>query len=125
MKTLLNDWIVAKQKEKDANEERLAIEADIYNRLFVPSDLTGTKTYQREGYEIKIVGRMNISIDSSKLIELAEKGGVEHLLTDAFKWKADLISSKWKTVLEEEKQLLSTAITTKPGKPSFAIKIKE
>lgn len=125
MRELMLAWLDAKQREARAVNDRREIEDKLASLYDVPEDLDGTKTFKHDNVVLKIVGRMNRTIDGDKLQEIAREHGLTQHLSTLFRWKPDLDARAWKNAHEEIKTPLLAAITTKPGRPSFAITINE
>ncbi|CAB4139960.1 hypothetical protein UFOVP408_39 [uncultured Caudovirales phage] len=118
-------WLDAKQREASATEDRRAIEDRIKELVRLPDDLDGTETVERDGYTIKMVGRIDRKVNSEQLQELAAEAGLTDHLSSLFRWKPELNVAVWKATDESITGALAPAITAKPGRASFAITIKE
>lgn len=118
-------WLDAKQREASATEDRRAIEDRIKELVRLPDDMDGTETVERDGYTIKIVGRIDRKVNSEQLQELAAEAGLTDHLSSLFRWKPELNVGVWKATDESITGALAPAITAKPGRASFAITIKE
>ena len=118
-------WLAAKEAERKATDQRRAIEDRMKSLIGVAENLEGTETASPDGYTIKITGRIDRKIDADRLQELAAEAGLSHHLSSLFRWKPELNMSAWKTADESITRPLAGAITAKPGRPSFAITIKE
>ena len=118
-------WLAAKEAERKATDQRRAIEDRMKSLIGVAENLDGTETASPDGYTIKITGRIDRKIDADRLQELAAEAGLSHHLSSLFRWKPELNMSAWKTADESITRPLAGAITAKPGRPSFAITIKE
>ena len=118
-------WLDAKQREASATEDRRAIEDRIKDIVRLPNDLDGTETVERDGYTIKMVGRIDRKVNSEQLQELAAEAGLTDHLSSLFRWKPELNVSVWKNTDESITGALAPAITAKPGRASFTVTIKE
>lgn len=118
-------WMAAKAMEEDAVEKRRQIEDQMKELLKVEETLEGTMTVKPEGYEIKIVGRIDRKVDGDKVQELAAEHGLTEHLSKLFRWKPEINAAAWKAADQSITNSLSGAITSKPGRPSFKIIIKE
>ena len=114
-------WIQAKEAERVAIDLRRSIEDEIKATIGVPEDLEGTMT---EG-QIKITGRIDRKVDADKLQELAEAAGLATHLRSLFRWKPEINQAAWKAADESITRPLLSAITSKPGRPSFALSTKK
>lgn len=114
-------WVQAKEAERVAIDLRRSIEDEIKATIGVPEDLEGTMT---EG-QIKITGRIDRKVDADKLQELAEASGLSEHLRSLFRWKPEINQAAWKAADESITRPLLGAITSKPGRPSFALSTKK
>ena len=114
-------WLGAKEFEREATEERRAIEDRMRSLIGVADNLDGTETAVPNGYVIKITGRIDRKVDGDKLQELAAEHGLTEHLSSLFRWKPELNLSAWKASNSTITTPLATAITVKPGRPSFSI----
>ena len=115
------DWISAKAAEEAAVTHRRAIEDQLVKTLGISADLDCTKTVHVDGYTVKIVGRVNRTVDGNRLQELARENGLEEYVFAMFRWKPEINASAWKATGENVTRILSGAVTAKPGRPSFTI----
>ena len=118
-------WLTAKEAEREAVEERRRIEDRIKSLAGVAETLDGTETVDPDRYTIKIVGRIDRTVDSDKLQELAAEHGLSEHLSSLFRWKPEINMAVWKATDEAITKPLAAAITAKPGRPSFTIIPKE
>lgn len=125
MKDLIQNWLKAKEAERQAINERRKIEDVLILKLNIDKDSEGTTNTEQEGYAIKVAGRIDRKVDGDKLQELAAEFGLESHLASLFRWKPELNLAVWKATDESITRPLADAITSKPGRPSFSISIKE
>jgi hypothetical protein len=118
-------WLKAKAIEASATEDRRAIEDRIKELVRLPDDLDGTETVERDGYTIKMVGRIDRKVNSEQLQELAAEAGLTDHLSSLFRWKPEVNMGVWKATDESITGALAPAITAKPGRASFSITMKE
>jgi hypothetical protein len=118
-------WLDAKAREASATEERRAIEDRIKELVRLPDDLDSTETVERDGYVIKMVGRIDCKVNSEQLQELAAEAGLTDHLSSLFRWKPELNMGVWKNTDESITGALAPAITAKPARASFSITTKE
>ena len=118
-------WLGAKQDEKNATEDRRAIEDHIKKLARISDQLDSTETVGAGGFEIKIEGRIDRKVDSEKLQMLATESGLTDHLSTLFRWKPEINMALWKAADETITGPLAGAITAKPGRPSFKIIHKE
>jgi hypothetical protein len=118
-------WLDAKAREASAVEDRRAIEDRIKEIVRLNESLDGTETVERDGYTIKMVGRIDRKVNADQLQELAAEAGLTDHLSSLFRWKPEVNVSVWKNTDESITGALAPAITAKPGRASFSITIKE
>lgn len=117
---LFDQWIEAKEAERNAVERRREIEDRLIAALAI-TESEGSSTINAEGYKVKVTQRFNRSIDADLLQEIAAENGITQHLGDLFRWKPDINAKAWKDADESITGPLEQAITTKPGRPSFSI----
>ena len=118
-------WLGAKQDEKNATEDRRAIEDHIKKLARISDQLDSTETVGASDFEIKVEGRIDRKVDSEKLQMLATESGLTDHLSTLFRWKPEINMALWKAADESITGPLAGAITAKPGRPSFKIIHKE
>jgi CheY-specific phosphatase CheX len=126
LNTLSEQWLMYKESERVAIENRRIIEDKIMSLVGIPETLDGTENVNLDtGVQIKIVGRMNRKVDTDKLQDIAAEHGLSEHLHSLFRWKAEINTSVWKATSENITTPLMEAVTTTPGRPSFSILVKE
>ena len=110
-------WAIAKATEQNAQEERRTIEDQIIAVLAVPADLDGTVTHGA----VKITGRIDRKVDADVLQQLALDAGLSDHLSALFRWKPEINRKAWDAADTSITGPLLGAITSKPGRPSFAL----
>lgn len=119
--SLYQDWISAKEVERQAVESRRAIEDQLIAQLGIQEIDEGTLTAKAEGFTIKAVSRLNRKIDADKLQDIAHELGLSSHLSQLFRWKPEINMTAWKSTADDITNPLLAAITTTPGRPSFTI----
>ena len=114
-------WLHAKYQEDSAKEERRKIEDEMLALANIPENADGTNTLRLDSCNVKIVSRINRTVNSEKLQELAAENGLTDHLSSLFRWKPEINMEAWKNASYEITIPLSGAITAKPGRPSFSI----
>ena len=114
-------WMAAKDAEKTAQDERRMIEDRMLSLIGLPEAFDGTENAAAGDYKIKLVGRLNQKIDADKLQQIAMESGLSEHLSSLFRWKPEINARVWKAADESITNILLEAITTTPGRPSFAI----
>ena len=119
---LINQWRKAKDAETTAQAERRQIEDIIASVVSLAEDLDGTLTISGV---LKITGRIDRKVDADKLQELAREAGLTDHLSGLFRWKPEINRKAWDAASESITRPLLGAITSKPGRPSFALTDKK
>jgi hypothetical protein len=114
-------WIEAKDAEKKAQDVRRLIEDRMLSLIGLPEAFDGTENAAAGEYKIKLVGRLNTKIDADRLQEIAIESGLTEHLSSLFRWKPEINVKVWRAADESITNTLLEAITTTPGRPSFAI----
>jgi hypothetical protein len=123
--TLAAEWAAAKEAERKATEKRREVEDAIARLMKLPDVLDGTERLDADGWEIKVVGRIDRKVDTDALQDLAREAGLTDHLPALFRWKAEINAKAWDRAADDITRPLTGAITTKPGRPSFTITKKE
>lgn len=119
---LISQWRKAKDAETTAQAERRQIEDIIASVVSLADDLDGTLTISGV---LKITGRIDRKVDADKLQELAREAGLTDHLSGLFRWKPEINRKAWDAASESITRPLLGAITSKPGRPSFALTDKK
>ena len=114
-------WILSKDAEKTAIENRRNIEDQLVAALGIAKTLDGTQNIETEGYKVKVVGRLDRKVNADKLQDLAAEHGLTQHLSSLFRWKPEVNASAWKSADPLITAPLQDAITTSNGRPSFTI----
>ena len=117
---MISAWNEAKQAEKAWQDRRRIIEDEIAEHLIL-GELDSTQTVTAGPWRMKVTQRLNRRIDTDALEELAAEHGLQAHLADLFRWKPELNIRQWNDADEGIRKALEGAITTKPGRPSFAL----
>ena len=119
--SLYQQWLQAKETERQAVNARREVEDKLLADLALPTTFEGSKTIKDEGYAVKVTARMSRKIDGDALQEIAAEHGISEHLGSLFRWKPDINARQWKAADESITRPLMDAITTTPGRPSFSI----
>jgi hypothetical protein len=122
---IYQQWLNAKAVEEAAIKTRRDLEDAMAVELALPANLDGTSNFDRDGYAVKVVGRVNRKIDSDKLQSLAAEHGLADHLPSLFRWKPEINATAWKAAAANITAPLLDAITSTPGRPSFTITRKD
>ena len=114
-------WLIAKENERAAVEERRILEDQLTKDLMISETQEGSNSYDLDGFRIKVTCRMNRTIDSEMLQEVAAEEGLSEHLPDLFRWKPEINMKAWKAADASITGPLLQAVTTKPGRPSYSI----
>lgn len=114
-------WVQAKEAEKIAQDERRSLEDKMLALINVAEDFEGTQNAEAGSYKIKLTGRLNYRIDADRLQDVAAEHGLSDHLSSLFRWKPEINAKSWQAAEAGITRPLLEAITTTPGRPSFAI----
>ena len=117
-------WIELKRIEANAAKERRAIE-DALVDLHFDQNKEGSQKIESDGFTIKATGRITRKVDSEKLQQIAAENGLSEHLSSLFRWTPAVNAAVWKATNESITNVLSEAITAKPGRLSFTIETTE
>ena len=116
------EWMMAKEREREAVEKRRDIEDELAKVMEVNSMKDGTLNYINRGMRIKITSRLNRKVDANMIQDIARENNISHdILNSVVRWKAELNLASWKNTDEAITDVLVDAITTVPSRPSFQI----
>jgi hypothetical protein len=125
LEQLIETWTQCKKAEQMSVETRRKVEDRISELLEINPNKEETVNLGVSGYKVKIISRLTRKVDSDLLQEVAAEHGMESLLSSMFRWKADVDIKSWKSATPEVQNVLSKAITTTAGRPSYSITIEE
>jgi hypothetical protein len=112
-------WLAAKEAERAANEERLAVEAAMLALL--PEKQEGTVSDKDTG--VSVTYKLTRKADTAAL--QTDWQQLPQTVQSAFTWKADVSAKQIKAIQELDPAAFEVAakyITTTPAKPSISIK---
>ncbi len=121
LNTLSSLWMAAKQAEADATADRRKIEDQITEMIDLDMQKEGTTTLKASGFSVKITTRLTRKIDSDLVQEIAAENGLSLYLPRLFRWKPEINAIAWKGAPNDVTAVLSKAITTTAGRPSYSI----
>ena len=119
--TSCKELLEAKQREKQAVQERREIEQKITQTIGLAPDFEGTKTITSGAYRVKLTSRMQRKVDAETLQQVAKEHGIFDSLSHLFRWKPEINAAAWKAASSEVTSILSRAVTTTPGRPTITI----
>jgi hypothetical protein len=120
LEELMQFWQEAKQSEKAWQDRRRLIEDEIAEHLTL-TELEGVQTVKAGAYVMKVTQRINRTVNADALHELAIEAGLEAQLRELFRWKPEINLRQWNNADDSVRKALEGAITSKPGRPSFAL----
>lgn len=118
---LYQQWLEAKDAEREATEARRVIEDQLIQQLGVDDTRDGSKTHKLDGYKVTVTTRINRTVDADLVQDIAAEHGLTHHLGQLFRWKPDINKRAWEEADAAITGPLSAAVTAKPGRPSFKI----
>jgi hypothetical protein len=118
-------WLMAKQDEARAVQSRRDLEDKMSEILDIDLATEGTINVEGDEYKVKIMTRMTRKVDADKLQEIAAEHDLNKELSTLFRWKAELDMKNWKSAPIEVVNVLSQAVTTTAGRPSYSITKEE
>lgn len=118
-------WLMAKHDESIAIQNRRELEDKMSEILDIDPATEGTINVEGEEYKVKITTRMTRKVDADKLQEIAAEHDLSKHLSTLFRWKADIDMKSWKSEAPEVTAVLSQAVTTTAGRPSYSITKEE
>jgi len=118
---LMAEWLKLKAEEKTASDKRREIEDILAGMLKIAPFVEGTTSGEAGNFKYKVVNRLTRKVDVDKLQSIAVENGLLGHLNDLFRWSAEINLLQWKRTSSKITDVLSEAITTKNGRPSFSI----
>jgi len=125
LSVLLAQWRAAKQEEQAATRRRREIEDEI--KVFVGFDEGREESVALplDGGRVVITARLDRKVDAKLARQLAAENHLEDWLERLFRWKPELEVRAWRKAPEHVTQTFAPAITTKPGRATFALELEE
>jgi hypothetical protein len=118
---LSQEWMEAKEAERDATERRRLIEDEMVRLMGIEQTDEHTRKVEADPFTIKIACRINRKVDGDMAQEIAAEHDMQDHLGLLFRWKPELSMTAWNGVGDNVKQVFARAITATPGRPSFTI----
>lgn len=106
-------FLHAKAMAENANTELDNAKIDLYSHFAnqLSPELTGSNTFEQDGYKIKITKKVSTSVDQ-KLASVVEVG---------FTKKYQLSKSAYNKLNDADKKRVDECLTVKPAKPGFEV----
>lgn len=111
------EWKYCKEVEGNAVNRRREIEDEIAAELAI----NPAKDAVINSHGFKITCRLTRKVDSDLLQDIANESGLSEHLPHLFRWKAEISQKEWKDAAPNVTNVLSAAITTTAGRPSFSL----
>jgi len=121
LERLLIEWRVAKQLEQEAVHRRRAIEDEIKAAIGFDEGREDSVALPLDGGRVTITARLDRKVDAQLARQLAAENHLEDWLDRIFRWKPELEVRAWKKAPKYVTQAFAPAITTKPGRATFAL----
>lgn len=125
MDELAQKWLAAKSAEAAAIAARREAEDALLAHFNHNPNAEGTANFESDAFKVKIVTRYSQKIDSDLLQEVAAETGLSEHLPTLFRWKPEIVASKWKAAHHNITDILARAVTTTPNRASFSIEKKD
>lgn len=116
---LFAKWLEFKEQEDLARNNRISVEQQVIDEYGCKDE--GSQTVKPDGYKVTITGRMNRTIDEAAWDSVS--GKIPANLSPV-KYRPSLDNRGLKYLRDNEPeiyQIVSEAITAKPGKPSIKV----
>jgi hypothetical protein len=121
LQKLAEEWLEAKNAEAEAIEKRRSIEDEVVRLLEISSMDDHAREFEADPFTFKITYRINRKVNGDLAQEIAAEHDMQDYLPMLFRWKPELSMAAWKGVGDNVKSVFAPAITSTPGRPSFAI----
>lgn len=118
-------WLNAKSTEEKAVEERRVIEDWLVSMFAIDAAKEGAINLHTSEYKVTVTPRLDRKVDAEALDAVAKEHGLTSFLPTLFRYKPEINAKEWKATDPKITNVLAQAVTTKPGRPSFKIEIKE
>lgn len=119
---VLPTWMQAKEDERKAVEYRRELDKMI--QALLPKKDEGSVTETNGDFKVSVTYKLTRTLDTEKL--QASWGQLPAAAQGSIKWKAELSTSIFRTLSDEDRASLSAYITTKPASPSVSVEfVKE
>lgn len=117
-------WLNAKERERQAVNDRRSVEDRLAEILELDESVEGTVNIEKGRMKVKVVNRLNHKVDADRLQDIANESGLSDYLPTLFRWKPEINMSSWRKADEGITKVLLGAITTTPSRPSFSISLE-
>lgn len=115
-----------RDEEAKLKAKREQAEAWLSETLGVDAENEGTTHFGDEDNFVTVEVRRTWSVDADALQSMVEAQEVSmDTVNRVISWKPSLKVTEWRVLDEDSRKVLSQAVTSKTGKPSIKINIKE
>lgn len=126
----LKEWYVLKQQLDELKNKEIVLRQFIFNGLFTKPE-EGINKYEVQdgtGAVVKGTHVINRKVEEDKLEELEKSlqtsDNIPQLdLDKLIRWKPEVVIKEYRTLTDEQRNLLDQALVIKPGMPSLEIVI--
>lgn len=118
---VLPTWMQAKEDERKAIEYRRQLDKMIQSLL--PTKDEGSVSQAEGDYKVTVQYKLDRKLDVPAL--QVSWASLSAHVQDAIKWKAELSTTAFRTLSDQDKASLSAFVTTKPASPSVSVEFKE
>ena len=119
------EWLAAKDLENKWANKRRSFEAEMLEIKKHNLNIEGSERIETESYVIIITNRIDRKVNADILEEIVKENDLASEAKALFRWKPEIKIKEWKQSHETITNQFKAAVSSKPGKPSFKIDIKE
>ncbi len=124
LRELCLDWADAKEAANEAAMTLEAVEDKLIESLNVDVSRDGTTRVIDGDVSIKVTTRPSLTVDDTKLKELAEEYDLKEHLPILFRWNPEVNLREWRGADKKITKQFRDAIAITPNRPVIAITIK-
>lgn len=117
LETLAKQWLMAKEQERTAIEERRKIDRAIAEMMEKKQE--GTVSIGIGDYKAAVTYKMERKVNTDALRKAWQ--AIPEAAQSAIKWKAEVSVSALRLLSDDERASLSDYITTKPATPTVTV----
>lgn len=121
LKMLYRTWAEARTKSNKAQVIEKKLREQLADAAF-PNSTLGTNTH--DVLPIKLVEKLNIGVDASKIVECCnalQASGINVDIGDLVKWTPTLSKTVYDSLTDEQKAFILPALTIKRAMPALTI----
>lgn len=118
---VLSSWMQAKEDERKAIEHRRSLDKMIQDML--PKKDEGSVNANDGDYKATVTYKIDRKVDTESLQQ--GWGSLSASAQSAFKWKAEVSTTAFRTLSAHDLAQIARFITAKPGSASVSVSIKE